>query len=360
MLNRPCSFALAMITAMIMGVGFADNVFAEEEDHQTVSIDLPFTLADDWSFETNCVNVYDPQDTDRSFMRCWFFDTPMEEDYQPAVFVPRGEEPTCSELDLVYDPEFNKCVTADELAQSAYENYLEETTLPEPPMSRTDKILEQLDSKTNLSDRDEKLHDLLSKLNSECVQGQGRSAAIQNYDSWDVPVEEYIDPESGETKIRLADDNSINNDKYRGLIGELNMAVEQCIGQQTLESEILSDADKHLAEGNKFSQPYHADIAKSTQPWSQEQVEKHENIGKEVSLRYNPICYSDIYHQNVKALYGCPEVEYISDPTIEIPEMKDYSETSPMEKLQQYQDDPESVVEDLKQQNLQKYKDRTR
>lgn len=275
----------------------------------------------------------------------------------------------CEKQGLEFDREYHVCKTSEQIAEEAYDNY-QQTLAEEPsaeeivedaPKSKTQILLEQLEAKENLTSSDLRLYELLSKLQGVCNQGEGRSAAIQDYDFWDVPIEEYVDSETGDTKIRLADDNSIRHTDHRGLEGKLQKQLDWCLGQQILETTILSEADKHFAEADELGQTYHADLAQYMQPYTQERVEELENKGKIISQQYEAICNNTYWTEKTKAAFDfCPGIEYEEDSEVVSKEMKDYMLTEPMLKKLQCEEDPETCEKQLKEENLRKYKERTK
>lgn len=318
----------------------------------------PLNIEFQTSFEVSTVWCITHHDGVTPYMTCTLYGAPPHPDDSDD----RGNGQIiedCTQQGLVYDHELDTCVTAQDHEDSAKINYMVETATEEIPKTQIDIWIERYEDKFNPTTEDTRTLELLYQLDAVCIQGEGRSAAIQEHDTFDIPVEEYIDPETGETKVRLVDDNSIKAQDFRGIEGLIMRNIDRCIAQSILEADVLSDVDQTYADAENFPQPHHSDVAQFMDPISASELESMENEGKIEIHRFNPICQSDYYSERTKSLFDCPGVVY-EDADVPAPEMKDYGQSDPMLKLHQWKQDPDAAKEEIKKENLRKYQERTR
>jgi hypothetical protein len=330
--------------ALTFFLGLATLAFAEES-----TIDVPFEIA-----EQNCVHLIDPE-TNREHYRCFWSADIMEDDYQPTQLVPIDYD--CVDIGLVYDPESDSCITAEQLEKEAKENYHKSQEVIELLSEDEQKISEIKSS----HDYEEKVGlqetiSYLEKPKSICSYDVSQS---QTYEQWDVRVEIYIDHETGEHKIqwfRSSDMSPIDLQNYPEIENE-KKAVELCYAQAAYR--IATAPGNHLIVDDEFTPAtYHANIARSIDPISQSEVESLANKDQKPQ-RYSPIC--DVAHSTIatKVMYGCPvELNYQHNPSM-APQMKDYAQTSPYQAWLEYNNNPEShleiVLEKSKQKDARKY-----
>jgi hypothetical protein len=265
-----------------------------------------------------------------------------------------GNLPDCTTLGLVYDPEFDRCITPEQLHKEAIEQhqFLQES-LQEEIEKLTPEEKKLIELRQSPFTQDQRYADLIEQLGAYCFQGVGRTAAFQPEFSWPVATEMYIDPETGEEKQRLAEYKTISADNLRNHYGELRKAVEWCKAQDTLENgNTISDVDKHLAFMDKFDFVYHGNMASHIAPISAEQVENAGNEDFE-EPRYAKICYS-FNSDRTKQMYGCP-VPIPTTGDLPPPPMKDYGKTDPYKQWFAYMENPDANLDRINETNTAKF-----
>ena len=181
------------------------------------------------------------------------------------------------------------------------EQYAEEydklTAVTEPEVvvdDRTpeEKLIEKLQKKLFKGEADatEATHLRLLKQLDECQRGLGNSAAVQDRTSFVISNFEY---------------GKYNNIEIKGQVGDLLLAIQECMAQQTLEHYVLSEADGNLARADALDIGNIDHLA----VWEGQQAIDFELYTKNSDrLDLRPICNSWLYADIHKIQLGCENV----------------------------------------------------
>ena len=179
------------------------------------------------------------------------------------------------------------------------EQYAEElaklTAVPEPEVvvdDRTpeEKLIEKLQKKLFKGEATatEATHLRLLKQLDECQRGLGNSAAIQDRTSFVISEFEH---------------GKYNNIEIKGQVGDLLMAIQECMAQNTLEHYVLSEAHGNKAKADALGFYDHYEAWKGIQALDFELYTKN---SERLDLR--PICNSWLYADTHKVQMGCENV----------------------------------------------------
>ncbi len=190
------------------------------------------------------------------------------------------------------DLEFYKHVLTEE--QYA-EEYAKLTAVPEviefvDNRTPEEKLIEKLEKKLygGEATATEATHLRLLKQLDECHRGLGNSAAIQDQTSFVVSEFTY---------------GKYNNIEITGQVGQLLLAIQECLAQQTLEHYVLSEeyTNKFNGSDDVFYDHYGA--------WKGIQAIDYELYTKNSDrLDLDPICNSWLYADTHKVQMGCEDV----------------------------------------------------
>ena len=185
---------------------------------------------------------------------------------------------------------------ADILTEEQYaEEYAKLTAVPEPEVvvdDRTpeEKLIEKLQKKLFKGEATatEATHLRLLKQLDECQRGLGNSAAIQDRTSFVISEFEH---------------GKYNNIEIKGQVGDLLMAIQECMAQNTLEHYVLSEAHGNKAKADALGFYDHYEAWKGIQALDFELYTKN---SERLDLR--PICNSWLYADTHKVQMGCENV----------------------------------------------------
>ena len=268
---------------------------------------------------------------------------------------------------VVWDFKDEKWTTVEELEKEAkeeYEKLMEEQPIVVEPTyweSQLERLKESDKDTATGSELRQTLNDFIG---AQCFRGllDDGTAAFQTFGAWDIPTEEFIDPMTGEKKIRIAKDYDIESVDLKGLLGKIDKLVEECIAQGILAGN-TSPSYRILAIGDIDPQTYHSDLAQDIPTWSQSRVNEESNmnmISNDVTRQGNdPICNGYYSHQ-MKLAYGCADT-FNYESFNPAPVLQDYIDNPVYKKFAQYDNgDYSHQLEQVKQRNLEKYMEKHR
>lgn len=142
----------------------------------------------------------------------------------------------------------------------------------------------------------------------------------------------------GQPIIPKAPDNSkwrIGSDTYK-----IAMANNECVGQMSIYA-MIGDRTYPVIDYN----PYHAEIAQSLEPWTQDRLTTVSNFGLE---KWNEnATWCDYYPSHTRGMFAQCESEDQYWSTKPTPVSKDYYDTDPMRKFFEWNDDPNTQLKDI-------------
>ncbi len=217
---------------------------------------------------------------------------------------PEEAIPTCKESDT--------CIPEEETVELTY-------------WEEKAQSLEHKTKGSNIETLRERLDKMVGSL---CYGGTGRAAATQSFHTWDIPTEMVPDGKGG-SKMVLALDYEIKSKNLKGLLGQIERAIEWCKGQNILLNDILTDADLMAGYLDKKPFRYHSDDALSIPIWSQDRVNQEANMNMDknsLDRNGNDVVCQGYYSHTTKKAYGCIT---IYPPSIhETPKQHDYHSES--------------------------------
>ena len=281
--------ALLFVSAMMV------MTYAEEEEELTVEVRV----------YTEPVEVQSPFPVNHNLTRC---------EIDLTGFVPEmickimGFIPTDDE-DKIWDSEKETWVTPEEIKAEFLKNKAIEQSLAKvEDLTYWEEQLVQLDDRTGSTN--ELTRAILDKMvGALCYQGTGRAAATQDYGSWDIPTEMYLNSENGKWTQRIALNFDIDSVDLRGLLGQIQKRAQWCVAQNILETQVLSAADLTFGYLDQFPAENHRDKAKGIAPWTQNRMMQEANRGTEPNPTIEELVCDGYYSNLHKQVLNC-ETEY--------------------------------------------------
>lgn len=174
----------------------------------------------------------------------------------------------------------------DEAIQDIKEQKLEEIRLEQSKLTHNEKTMQKLQEKYNkrMLDTDGIEYLRLLKALDQCEQGLGKSRQIQDYRSFEISTEET---------------SFGKNHDFRGYMGKLVKAIEECKAQNTLENSTLSAQYDNII-GSEVFQRHHSDGLKGIQAVP---FDKFRETSKNIDL--NAICNDFRLTESHKEYLGC-------------------------------------------------------
>lgn len=267
-----------------------------------------------------------------------------------STFTPNG-----CEVGYVRDITTHECKLPEVLEAEAKD--LIEQTETVTPEGKWDRRLAELKAIENPTRTEKRIIELLENLNAVCVNDV---LQIQSFREYDVSMEEFFDPVTGEWKSQLMTKkvmSAVSLDNFPALKA-IRTAIQECIAENTLKSRILtaSTFNKVVDDINTYN-IYHADFARdkiaTPQPVTTEELKES---AKDRALL--SICENDWYGNKMKIQMGCTNLEDY-ESLRDAPPIRDAFPLEIQKRVNQYnEDDGNAQYQEAVKQNIQKQIDR--
>jgi hypothetical protein len=218
-----------------------------------------------------------------------------------------------------YDRDYitQECKDPVVIMEEAIAKYEEQTAVVEENKTPREKLIDNLEEEAErhpLKSSEQQLLDAVEKLNSVC---KNDILQFQTYNEFEIPTIIVRDPETGEDRVQLYKnwDLVAIDLKTNHILKQIYLATEACIAQNTLATEIISEATTNKIIDDSTTQTHHSMNVKVKGAYPQNSLDAS-GAHNAQAIR-TVICESQHFTQGFKDSHACPKPDYIStiEPT---------------------------------------------